>query len=90
MDGLTVLDALEYIDENYILSAQDHLGLAQPPVPGRRPRPLRRILLRTALAAALAASKVSPVRTISMYSLPNILTCSIFCFGVVTGMKMIP
>ena len=42
------------------------------------------------MAAELAASNVSPVRTISMNSFPNILTCSIFCLGVVTGMKMEP
>ena len=37
------------------------------------------------IASLFAASKVSPVRTMSMYSLPNIFTCSIFCLGVVVG-----
>lgn len=36
-------------------------------------------------ASSYAASKVSPVSTISTNSLPNILTWFIFCLGVVAG-----
>ena len=41
-------------------------------------------------AAAAESSKVSPARIISTLLRPNIRTWSIFCFGVVKGMKMAP
>lgn len=52
MNGEFLLDALEYIDERYILRAQRRLGLPAGQAKAR-PRPVRRIFT-VALAAALA------------------------------------